>query len=97
MLFAKTEGRSLTLADWNAQAEKEDEGVDEDSITKVAWSFWKAICHSNVPFTTAFRDLEREVLQVALRLSRGTRRDLARRLHTSERTLYYKMRIHHLG
>ena len=97
MLFAKTEGKSLTFADWNAQAEREDEGGGEDLITEVAGSFWKAICHSNMPLTTAFRDLEREVLHVALRLSRGTRRDLARRLHTSERTLYYKMRSHHLG
>ena len=65
-------------------------------MTEVAGSFWKAICHSDVPFTRAFRDLEREVLQMALRLSQGTRRELARRLHTSERTLYYKMRMHHL-
>jgi two-component system response regulator GlrR len=97
MLFAKTEGRSFTLADWIAQAER---GIEEDCrnlMTEVAGSLWNAMCHSDLPFTRAFRDLEREVLHMALRLSRGTRRDLARRLHTSERTLYYKMRMHHLG
>lgn len=97
MLFAKSEGRSLTFADWKGQAEREENECNRDLMSEAAGSFWKAINHSDLPFTRAFRDLEREVLHLALRLGGGSRRELARRLHTSERTLYYKIRIHHLG
>lgn len=54
MLFAKTEGRSLTLADWNAQAEGKVEEGGKDLMTEVAGSFWKAICYSDLPLTRAF-------------------------------------------
>jgi DNA-binding NtrC family response regulator len=36
-------------------------------------------------------------LEAAINTHGTTRREIAQRLHTSERTLYYKMRSHGLG
>jgi len=96
MLFAKTDGTSLTLADWKHQTDQDQPDGTRELLTVAAGSLWKAMRDLDLPYTRAFRDLEKEVLDMALRLGEGTRRDLARRLHTSERTLYYKIKLHHL-
>jgi len=92
MLFFKTEGCSLSLADWMTQAVAENVAEPSDFLTEAAGAAWKAISASGIPYTQAFREIEKKVLQAAISAPGYTRRQLAQRLHTSERTLYYKMR-----
>jgi DNA-binding NtrC family response regulator len=47
-------------------------------------------------FAQAFQEIEKRVLEAAIAAGDETRRAVAQRLHTSERTLYYKMRSHGL-
>lgn len=96
MLFLKTQGTSLTVADWHAQVESDAVVAPEfDWLTEAAGALWKAISQRGVPYAQALEEIEKRVLETAMNVP-GPRRELAERLHTSERTLYYKMRAHGL-
>jgi transcriptional regulator with GAF, ATPase, and Fis domain len=94
MLFLKTEGNTLGFADWQAQAAPEGLNGDHELFAQAAMAVWKAISQFGVPYAQAFHEIEKQLLQVACTAPGCTRRELAQRLRTSERTLYYKMRAH---
>ncbi|HMF76279.1 MAG TPA: sigma 54-interacting transcriptional regulator [Bryobacteraceae bacterium] len=97
MLFAKTAGESLQLSDWTQQcceASPAEEG--HDLVSQAAQRLWTAIFQHGVPYSEAIRRLERRLLENAVRGCGQTRREIACRLHTSERTLYHKLRSHNL-
>jgi transcriptional regulator with GAF, ATPase, and Fis domain len=96
MLFLKSGGISLGVADWMAQAGPDNASVDGDLLAEAAGAIWKAIANRGVPYSRAFHEIEKKVLEAAIRVGGPTRRAIAQRLGTSERTLYYKMRAHHL-
>lgn len=97
MLFAKTGGTSLGMAD--CYRRPADIPVEEhpDLLGEAAVRVWNAIAAQNIPYAQAIQQLERRVLQAALSDGNYTRREIAHRLRTSERTLYYKIRNHELG
>lgn len=97
MLFLKTTGRSLGLADWMAQAGHESGTALQDFISDAASALWKAISTRGISYAQAFQEMERRLLETALDRGGPNRRAIAQRLQTSERTLYYKMRTHHLN
>jgi two-component system response regulator AtoC len=98
MLFLKAEGSSLGMADWLAQAPPENpSGKESDPFADVACALWKVISQRGIPFTQAFQEMEKRVLEAAINIQGSTRREIAQRLRTSERTLYYKMRAHGLS
>ncbi len=98
MLFLKAEGSSLGMADWLAQAAPENpSGKESDPFADVACALWKVISQRGIPFTQAFQEMEKRVLEAAINIQGSTRREIAQRLRTSERTLYYKMRAHGLS
>jgi DNA-binding NtrC family response regulator len=97
MLFLKTQGTSLGVSDWKAQSSPGDAHDDPDLFAEAADSIWKVISQRGVPYPRAFQEIEKRVLELAIHASGETRRKIAQRLHTSERTLYYKMRVHGLG
>jgi DNA-binding NtrC family response regulator len=98
MLFGKTEGHSLGLSDWMLQSGAgTSTGDDHDPLVGAAQCVWSAIFQHGLPFGVAFRRLERKVLETALLVEGQTRRDIARRLSTSERTLYHKLRTYRLS
>lgn len=94
MLFLKTEGTSLGMADWIAQAAPETAPVDLDLLDEAASAIWKTISEQGVSYAQAIQEIERRVLEAAINSRGSTRREIAQRLQTSERTLYYKMRAH---
>ncbi len=97
MLFLKNEGDSLTVADWAAQAPIEDSATPKtDPLAELAGALWRVISQGGVTFTDALQEMEKRVLENAISVDGSTRRDIARRLRTSERTLYYKMRAYGL-
>jgi DNA-binding NtrC family response regulator len=96
MLFLKTEGVSLGLSDWMGQRYS-DETQQPDPLSEAARAIWEAIDHTGVTYTHALHEIERLVLQAAVSVPGSTRRQIAQRLRTSERTLYYKMRVHRLA
>jgi len=90
VLFAKTEGTSLGLDDWMAQCGAQS-ASPRDWIGEAADRLSSAIFERGMPYGQAIQQTEARVLEIAM--SRGeTRRELAARLQTSERTLYHKMR-----
>ena len=97
MLFLKTEGTSLGVADWMAQSAPEAAGVDLDLFAEAASAMWKAISQRGVSYAQAVQEIERRVLKTAINAQGSTRREIAHRLQTSERTLYYKMKAHGLN
>ncbi len=97
MLFVKTQGNLLEMADWAAQAGSDVESSGSDWVSEAAGALWKAVSESGVPYAQALDAVEKRVLETALNVPGPTRREIARRLHTSERTLYYKMRAHGLN
>jgi transcriptional regulator with PAS, ATPase and Fis domain len=97
MLFLKSSGTSLDVSDWLAQAAPETRPTDADLLSEAASATWKAISQGGIPYTSALGEVEKKVLEAALNVPGSTRREVARRLHTSERTLYYKIRAHGLG
>ena len=99
MLFLKLQGHSLGLADWIAQAGPETSGPEtsgpeHDPIGEAANAAWKAILQNGLPCARVIQEIEKRVLETAIKIDGCTRRQIAKRLHTSERTLYYKMRAH---
>lgn len=96
MLFAKTEGAALELRDWMAQCPDQDSTASGDLISEAAQTLWKAISSAGVPCADALRSAERTILELAMSDGPQTRRELASRLKTNERTLYHKLKSHRL-
>jgi two-component system, NtrC family, response regulator HydG len=94
MLFLKASGTSLGVADWRAQSAPQAEPAGTDPFADVALTIWNLISERGMSYSQAFQEIEKRLLQTALNTYGSTRRELAQRLHTSERTLYYKMRSH---
>lgn len=94
MLFLKADGSTLGIADWVAQAGPEALSGGHKLFAEAAMATWKAISQCGVPYAEAFQEIEKRVLQVALTVPGCTRREMAQRLRTSERTLYHKIRLH---
>lgn len=97
MLFCKTQGTSLALADWMCQSEDEKTEPRQNPVNDAADSLWEAISGRGLSFAQALRETERRIIETALRAGGRTRRELATQLRTSERTLYHKMRAYGLG
>ena len=97
MLFLKAEGNSLGLEDWVGESGAEGAAADADPLAEAASATWKAISQRGVPYAQALLEIEKRVLEAAISVRGSTRREIAQRLQTSERTLYYKMRTHGLG
>jgi transcriptional regulator with PAS, ATPase and Fis domain len=92
MLLSKTQGRSLGIGDWTAQAPEETEPAtqgDSSLLDQAAVMLWTAIS-KGISYKNAIRQIERKILENAIAAGR-TRREIASLLRTSERTLYYKM------
>jgi DNA-binding NtrC family response regulator len=98
MLFLKTEGSSLQMSDWLRQIPDANVPADgEGVVSEAAHKLWSAICEHGLPYRETIQLLERKILEKAVQSDSGTRRDIAKRLHTSERTLYEKLRTHRLS
>jgi transcriptional regulator with GAF, ATPase, and Fis domain len=97
MLFLKSEGICLGVADWLAQSGSEDTHAELDPFAEAASAACKIIFQHGVPYAQTFQEIEKRVLEAAVKIHGSTRRQIAQRLHTSERTLYYKMRAHHIS
>ncbi|HTA23103.1 MAG TPA: sigma 54-interacting transcriptional regulator [Terriglobales bacterium] len=97
MLFAKDHGTSLGLEDWFAQAGNEKPDEDRDLIGEAAENLWQFISRSGLSYSEAIQTLEKKVLTTALVAGGRTRREVARKLRTSERTLYHMIRTHRLS
>jgi len=93
MLFLKTTGNSLGVDDWATQSGPDNSGGIPDPIADAAGAVWKAISQG-LPYQQALRQVERNVLELALKVQGCTRRQLAKQMRTSERALYYKMRAY---
>jgi transcriptional regulator with GAF, ATPase, and Fis domain len=97
MLFNKGEGKSFTRADW---LEQEMTGgtnsarCDQDEMVQATNLLWLAMLKQDVPMPELIRQIEGELLRRALQVQGKTRRELAKLLHTSERTLYHKISSH---
>lgn len=100
MLFIKTEGTSFGMTDWMSQSGPERAHVDLDLFAEAASAMWRAISQRGISYAQAIQEVEKRVLETAINARGSTRREIAQRLQTSERTLYYKMRAlglnHHL-
>jgi DNA-binding NtrC family response regulator len=97
MLFIKTEGSSLLLSDWRKQASQDTSETEHELLRTAADAVWRAISKGAVSYGGALRQIDRNVLETALRSGGKTRREVAKRLQTSERTLYHKLRSHKLS
>jgi len=96
MLFVKTEGISLSMDDWQAQTTQEDGEQKRDPLIDAALALWEAISKRGLPYPQVLREIEKKLLETALRSGGQTRRQLAKQLCTSERTLYHKLRAYNL-
>jgi transcriptional regulator with GAF, ATPase, and Fis domain len=95
-MFAKSQGVTLDLADWAPEPQAEsDSGTD--LVGEAAGRLLEAILQHGLPYDQAIRQTERTLLESAMRSSGQTRRELASRLQTSERTLYHRIRSHGLS
>ena len=104
MLFAKTDGDSLDLSDW-LEAHRGEQAAPAipmepcarpDLVSQAARHLWAAIFEYGLPYGESIQLLERIILKTAMCQPGATRREIAARLHTSERTLYHKLRTHNL-
>lgn len=94
MLFLKNGGRSLELADWVPETAAELAASDGDPLAEAASAAWKAISQRGVSYAQALQEIEKRVLEAAISMSGSTRREIAQRLQTSERTLYHKIQAY---
>lgn len=92
MLFLKSEGSSLTLDDWMCQLRSDVTQQEVDLLAESASGLWQSIAVGGLGYEQAFHEIEKRVLQAAIAVPGSTRRNVAKRLHMSERALYYKMR-----
>jgi two-component system response regulator PilR (NtrC family) len=97
MLFAKNNGTSLRLEDWFAQADEDKTEDDRDLIGEAARNLWQSISRSGLSYSQALQELQKKVLTTALHFGGRTRREVAKKLRTSERTLYHMIRTHRIG
>ena len=98
MLFLKTAGHSFSLEDWMAQSQAEStRPLPADLLANAAKATWVAISQRGVSWDGAFQEIERRVLEAAIQADGCTRREIAERLQTTERTLYHKMRAYGLS
>jgi len=99
MLFLKREGSSLTLADWLGQFDTQPKTGPEgtDRVREAGDTLWRVLARQEMSFASLMRRVESDLLQRALHMKGRTRREIARHLRTSERTLYHKMKSHGLG
>ena len=97
MLFVKTQGASLGLKDWFDQAREEKPDDERDLVGEAAQSLWLAISRGGLSYAQAILKLEKNVLAAALATEGRTRREVAKGLRTSERTLYNLIRKHRLS
>ena len=96
MLFVKTEGTTLSIHDWQAQATREGSDQKRDPLIDTTLALWEAISKRGLPYSQVLRQIEKGLLEAALRSGGQTRRQLAKQLRTSERTLYHKIRAYNL-
>jgi transcriptional regulator with GAF, ATPase, and Fis domain len=98
MLFAKREGSLLTREDWLLQ-NSHDMGAPPaaDRLIEAGNMLWRVLTGQEMSFSGLMRRVERDLLERALRVNGRTRRDIARFLGTSERTLYHKLKAHKLS
>jgi transcriptional regulator with PAS, ATPase and Fis domain len=92
MLFGKTEGGTLELSDWMTHCAVRGEEL-RDWIGEAADRLSNAVFEAGLPYGQAIQQIEARVLEMALSRGGQTRQELAERLQTSKRTLYYKMRV----
>jgi DNA-binding NtrC family response regulator len=96
MLFSKSAGTSLGLSDWYGRSAEAKPEELPDLLGEAAAKVWGAISVQGISYAQAIQQLERRVLEAALKVEGRTRREIAQHLRTSERTLYHKMRAHEL-
>ena len=96
MLFAKRDGSSLTLADWLKQGGDSDWQRVIDQVQEAGNMLWCVLSQEGIPFSALMQRVESNLLQRALQAEGHTRRELAKLLQTSERTLYHKLKAHGL-
>jgi transcriptional regulator with PAS, ATPase and Fis domain len=97
MLFHKASGTSLTLADWNVQSGAGEATHQRDAFCEAGTKLWNAIVQDGLSYSDAMSRLEAKLLEAALESGSCTRREIASRLQTSERSLYYRLRSHRIG
>ena len=98
MLFLKEDGTSLTRTDWLQQdARGNADGTRQDDILQAANMLWSVMLRQELPFAELMRRIEGELLRRALQVGGKTRREIAKLLRTSERTLYHKMSSHRIS
>jgi DNA-binding NtrC family response regulator len=73
-----------------------DSNGRDDLVTQAAQRLWTAIIQHGLPYHEAIWRLEQNLLETALGQHGQTRREIAGRLQTSERTFYHKLRTHNL-
>jgi transcriptional regulator with GAF, ATPase, and Fis domain len=95
MLFLKSGGTSLGLTDWHGRCSDSRTEEHADLLSEAAAKVWRAISQG-MPYGEAMQQIEKRVLEEALHDGSATRKELAQRLHTSERTLYHKIRNYDL-
>ena len=96
MLFHKASGTSLRLADWNAQSPASAAASQPDVFLEAGTKLWNAIIQDGLSYSDAMNRLEAKLLEAALESGSCTRREIASRLQTSERSLYYRLRSHRI-
>ena len=96
MLFSKVGGTSLELADWDRRSAEAKAEEHPDLLAEAAAKVWGAISAQGIPYAQAIQQLERRVIEAALNVGGRTRKEIAQRLRTSERTLYHKIRTYDL-
>lgn len=89
-LFGKTDGTSLKLSDWVGL--DSSAAGERDWIGEAAEILSNAILRRGLSYREAIQAIEGRVLEIALRAGGETRKSIASRLQTSERTLYHKLR-----
>lgn len=94
MLFMKNEGNSLTREDWLEQeTQLTSDPAHRDDLLQAANLLWVVMLRQELPFPDLMRRLEGHLLQRALQVGQS-RREIAKLLQTSERTLYHKIHAH---
>lgn len=95
MLFMKNEGNSLTREDWLEQeTQLTSDPAHRDDLLQAANLLWVVMLRQELPFPDLMRRLEGHLLQRALQVGGKSRREIAKLLQTSERTLYHKIHAH---
>ncbi len=92
MLFLKTTGMSLGRADWMAQSTTDAISGPPDFLAEAASAMWNAISERGISYAQTLAEIEKRVLETAMTIQGLTRKEVAQRLRTSERNLYYKLR-----